>query len=233
VRHAQNRGAAAARNTGAGEARGNWIAFLDSDDSWDVDKLERQLANLNSSPSARAGVTGFRTRDVMEGSVRTFCLRPSDASPDSFLLGCRVSPGSTLMVDRHCFHEIGPFDTRLRRFEDWDWLIRFTQHRPLSVEPSPLAWINRGNRPDYAVVREAVAAMRDKHLDKYNEISWIAGRKFASTLLIESAAAAFYSGLNGEACRLVIAAMSHYPFQHGAFFAMVGRRILRTLAHRG
>ena len=39
-----NRGAAAARNLGAAEARGGWIAFQDSDDEWLPEKLEKQMA---------------------------------------------------------------------------------------------------------------------------------------------------------------------------------------------
>lgn len=47
----ENRGAAAARNFAAKVAKGEWLAFLDSDDTWDREKLERQLRVISQHPS--------------------------------------------------------------------------------------------------------------------------------------------------------------------------------------
>ena len=229
IRHERNQGAAAARNTGVNAARGEWVAFLDSDDAWDSDKLERQLTSLAIEPATRAGTTGYRIRHPVERQTREFSPRPADARPEALLWGCRLSPGATLMVDRRCFHEIGPFDVRLKRFEDWDWLIRYASHRPLSVEPSVLVSVNRCGHPSYAAVVELVEVMRHKHLANYYATSWIAGRKFESSLLIETAAAAFYAGRDREARRLVMQAILRYPFRNGAFFATVWRRLAGTV----
>ena len=226
VRHERNQGAAAARNTGVNAAGGEWVAFLDSDDAWDRGKLERQLASLAAEPAARAGTTGYRIRHPVERQIREFSPRRADARPEALLWGCRLSPGATLMVERRCFHQIGPFDVRLKRFEDWDWLIRYARQRPLSVEPSVLASVNRGGHPSYAAVAQSVEVMRHKHLANYYATSWIAGRKFKSSLLIETAAAAFYAGRDREARRLVMQAILRYPFRNSAFFATGLRRLI-------
>src|SRR6266571_8138521 len=57
--HQPNGGVAVARNRGIEESRGRYVAFLDADDTWYGDKLERQLAALRGNPQHRACYTAF------------------------------------------------------------------------------------------------------------------------------------------------------------------------------
>ena len=139
IRHASNRGPAAARNTAINASRGRWIAFLDSDDAWRPEKLERQVAILDK---AAANIAACATGFCLHRDGRAFEVN-QDIPPDRFrrdiLFGCTISPGSTLMVDRAAFDKIGLFDEQMLRLEDWDWLLRFSEQFNIAFDPAPLA----------------------------------------------------------------------------------------------
>jgi len=121
VRLAKNSGAGPARNVGVGEARSEWVAFLDSDDEWAPERLGAVMAFLDQ-----------RDHDIL---VSNFLLKQPDGhaarhlpewiTPRGILFGCHCSPGSTMVVRRQAFLELGGFDPSLRRLEDWDLLIRW------------------------------------------------------------------------------------------------------------
>ena len=149
-RHETNRGAAASRNTGCRKARGDYVAFLDSDDEWTTDKLARQLTFMKSEPGVRACCTGFAL--LSEGTVFDRRLPPAVSDVDEILWGCRISPGSTLIVERTLWVTAGPMDETLGRLEDWDWMILATKQAPVKGLREVLANVHHDR---YAHVNEA------------------------------------------------------------------------------
>ena len=150
VRHETNLGAAAARNTGVGAARGRYVAFLDSDDTWHPEKLARQVAFMEADASCRALCTGFALSN--DGKAFDSRLPPPVSNLNEILWGCRVSPGTTLMVERTLFEETGPMDETLGRLEDWDWMLRAAEHAPFMGLRQVLADVHHDR---YAHVDEA------------------------------------------------------------------------------
>jgi GT2 family glycosyltransferase len=230
IRHATNRGPAAARNTGITAAQGRWIALLDSDDEWSRDKLARQLAAMQAAgPKVRGCATGFQlVRNDQTSTVRLNC--DSADFRKLILFGCSISPGATLLVERAVFEEIGLFDESLRRLEDWDWLLRFVRRYDLTFVPDPLATIHVGSSGDPGreqTVLEALRQIRLKHLPQLAN----AGdrQRLRSSLLIERAAIAWRQDQLARAVALTVAAVVIYPFRNQLFFRMLGRSAVASL----
>ncbi|MEE9303036.1 MAG: glycosyltransferase family 2 protein [Thiotrichaceae bacterium] len=138
----QNYGPSHARNIGVEAAKGEWLAFLDSDDKWYRDKLARQLGFHSQQGSSGVGsCTGYSISRSGECGQKKMIPSPWKIADTAAYWICDVCPGSTLMVPRAIFKDIGPFDESLRRLEDREWLIRYSAKYSLAIVPKVLAAI--------------------------------------------------------------------------------------------
>lgn len=169
VRHETNRGAAAARNTGIRAARGELVAFLDSDDVWFPEKLEKQAA-LMGNAAYGACVTGYEY-DTEEGYSVEIPRKPRSWLRE-LAMGCRLSPGTTLAVRRACYETVGFYDEALPRHEDYDWLLRFVQKFDIGVVGEPLARVCRSGQPSGKTMETADLAI----IRRYGELFLSLGR---------------------------------------------------------
>lgn len=130
-----------ARNAGIAAAQADWIAFLDSDDAWEPDKLERQFDLLRQRPDCVGLFTGFR---LVGGAVERLHL-PRD-NPSLLDLRCSNVLGSTssAVVRRDVLNAMGGFDPSLPSCQDWDLWFRLRQRGPLAVVRAPLVRFNNG-----------------------------------------------------------------------------------------
>jgi glycosyltransferase involved in cell wall biosynthesis len=120
-----NRGLSAARNTGIRESRGRFIGFLDGDDIWMPDKVDRQMAILLSRP--QVGLTFSHSLYLDEAgrpTGRTLAeqrLRPALAD---MVRRNHFGNGSTVIARRECFEQAGFFDEDLHSCEDYEMWCR-------------------------------------------------------------------------------------------------------------
>jgi hypothetical protein len=166
VRHDTRRGVAAARNSGIEAARGRWVAFLDDDDVWAPDKLASQLAAATAS-----GRGWIYTGEVhVDLELRLLGGGPPLLPEEALRLLGSVNSipagGSTVLVRADLLAAAGPFDTSLRRTEDWDMWIRLARTGPPDCVSRPLAGYrhHRGNaRTDPAPMVTEPALLARRH----------------------------------------------------------------------
>lgn len=139
----QNRGRAAAANAGIDAASGDWIAFLDDDDLAYPEHLAT-LAGLSSATGARVVYTdaavGVYESDPKAGWREVARRLPYSRDFDSeYLVFDNYIPFNTVLIDRGLLADIGPLDTGLPFFEDWDLLIRLSAAAPFLHFPQVTA----------------------------------------------------------------------------------------------
>lgn len=128
VRREHNGGAAAARNTGIREARGEFVAFQDSDDEWLDGKLARQVAALQAAGEGTIlCVTAYLV--YQQGSRgaswllgRDNMVYPTDMRRQALVTFFFTTP--TWVARTRVLRELGGFDETMRCWEDWELGLR-------------------------------------------------------------------------------------------------------------
>lgn len=122
----QNQGVSAARNFGVCKSKGKFIAFLDSDDEWHPEKLEKQIRFLENDNSLRAVHTNELW--VRNGISVNQPKRFKKGGGDQFIAcldHCIIAP-SSILIEKTLFNLLGGFRNDYEVCEDFDLWLKLT-----------------------------------------------------------------------------------------------------------
>ncbi|MGD1855742.1 MAG: glycosyltransferase family 2 protein [Leptolyngbyaceae cyanobacterium] len=134
-----NAGSAAARNTALSHAVGEYIAFLDADDLWDLRKLETHVQALDNNPEVGLVYSWVATMDENDRPQGKVCenSESGDVLPrliEHDIIEC----GSNPVIRRECFDRVGVFDTSFPYAQTWEMWLRIAMAYGFYCVPEPL-----------------------------------------------------------------------------------------------
>ena len=213
-----NQGASAARNAALRLAKGDLLAFLESDDEWLPGKLEKQIKYLQGHPeTALCGSGHFLA--CKDGSKVGF---PGKNPPEwrRELHGAESFHGAcTPLIRREVLDKIGFLDEKLRVLEDWDWMLRISRDFRIHVLPEMLTVIHENNPSD----PDHTLASTDYFLAKHREEFLHYGSAHAGRVISQhyenAARNLFRHGRTKEGCAILWKSVASSPLRNPASLA--------------
>ena len=134
----KHRGIPFTRNAAIEASAGEILAFLDADDLWMPEKLDRCVPRLLSGAETGVVYTRVEVHDLAKRQRYELPVydKEGDLARDLFV-ECRMST-SSLVVKREALDKVGLFDEELLRAQDWDLMVRLAEAYAFAYVPEPL-----------------------------------------------------------------------------------------------
>jgi glycosyltransferase involved in cell wall biosynthesis len=212
VRHEENRGEAAARNTGIKAAKCNYIAYQDSDDEWFPEKLARQMELLeNAPPEVGVIYTGFwKTENHRRAYIPFSWVSQKNGDIHKELLKGNFIGSPVVLIKKECFDRMGLFDERLHNLVDWEMWLRISKQYHFRCVDEPLAIAhydsdNISDNPDSLI--DALELVLQKNRDEFKR-----EKKSLAKHWINIGNLLVAKGETKKGRRYIIDALRLYPF---------------------
>lgn len=224
IRHEENRGANAARNNGIRAAEGEYVAFLDDDDTWEPEKTERQVAVFRAADPA-VGVVYTGIRFISDGTVGTTVSTLRGDITKDLLKGKSLSQFSAVMVRHDAIEAAGLPDERFPSWQDREWYLRLSQHCQFEPLPELLTVRRTGHderiSADFEKKRDiSYPLFLRKHRSLAVEYGPLVERQFVAGLTEMLARGALWNGYYAEARQYMLRAVRYYPIRSLDFYKL-------------
>ena len=171
ISHDENNGGAAARNTGLDMAKGKYVAFLDDDDLFNTEKIEKQVRKMEKSSEDCFGCFTWHCFYSSEEDLKDGNGEVIEEDTDQILyrilrgFNIRVGGCSSLLIEREAVEEVGRFDERFPRHQDWELMVRLLEYGSIEVVEEPLFSKIGYEEPGAEKISEA----KKLYMKKFNE----------------------------------------------------------------
>ena len=215
VRHEENRGANAARNTGIEAAAGEYVAFLDDDDRWLPKKLARQVHAIDGR--ADAGVAYAGIKRVLPDEERIEIPRTVEGEMTKALLCANVVGSMSVALVETSLARSVPLDERFPCWADLEWFVNLSRETEFVRVPEPLVVYDCDSPGRLTEDFEKVARGYELFRAEFEPLAAEYGRRFRRKVrgwaAFRAGKSAFHDGRYGRARDLFVTAVRAYPFE--------------------
>ena len=186
-----SRGGNYARNQGIARAMGEFISFLDDDDVWTPDKLQKQFALYEKHPGSVifCGRTFKKTSGENVQSLTVIPPKKFSGDLSRLIRTTYVTSTSCLFFPRYLLEQVGNFDERLTFWQEYELCIRLAQVAEFYFVAEPLVVclddVGGSPRVSNRVLnwKENTTYIRNKHKDLYRDLTFMENWAYHATLM--------------------------------------------------
>lgn len=186
-----SRGGNYARNQGIARAMGEFVSFLDDDDVWTPDKLQKQFALYEKHPGSVifCGRTFKKTSGENVQSLTVIPPKKFSGDLSRLIRTTYVTSTSCLFFPRYLLEQVGNFDERLTFWQEYELCIRLAQVAEFYFVAEPLVVclddVGGSPRVSNRVLnwKENTTYIRNKHKDLYRDLTFMENWAYHAALM--------------------------------------------------